>query len=50
VEKAQARKATEKRAMRIEKKTKHNKFWLSTTAGSANRYQLQSIEEVNSMA
>jgi hypothetical protein len=50
VEKAQVRKVTEKRAMKIEKKTKQNKFWLSTTAGSANRHQLQSIEEVNSIA
>jgi ribosomal 30S subunit maturation factor RimM len=50
VEKAQVRKETEKRAMKIEKKTKQNKFWLSTTAGSANRHQLQSIEEVNSIA
>lgn len=50
MEKAQVRKATEKRAMKIEKKSKQNAFWLSKIAGSANRHQLQSIEEVNSIS
>lgn len=50
MEKAQVRKATEKRAMKIEKKSKQREFWLSKIAGSANRHQLQSIEEVNSIS